>query len=132
MNALDRKLCAVFKLAYKEERDTAQQQFQSLLEKVSNPELSHPIRQSFSILMEGSPATASFEPTRLLDLTGTLRNSGMIETSAFLFCLCLDAGAVLDREKMLQIAPNAAAVEHWRKKNKIPAKDFQKFLLAEP
>ena len=68
----------------------------------------------------------------MLELAGILRNAGLVETSAVLFCLCIHAGAALERGPAVELAPNAAALEQWRKKTQTGENEFEAALLADP
>jgi hypothetical protein len=136
MNALDKKLCRTFKLASKstgnpvKEQET-KHQFGSLLDKVGDAEISDLLTRGFKIVNDAALKRDPPDTVPVLDMVGTLRNAGLVETSALLFALSLNAGATLDYEQMLRLSPNAASVEFWRKKNKTQKKEFQKILLAD-
>jgi hypothetical protein len=130
MNALDKKLCRVLKLARSGPDEAAKKleasyQFKLLLDQVRNHAISDPLASAFELVIDPKAIQAA-----LLNFVEPLLHAGLTDTSAFLFMSSFNADAPLNYEKMLRLSPNIASVELWRKRNKIAKKDFQKTLLV--
>ncbi len=136
MSATDKKLYAVFKLvttgsldATKEQK--AKEELRSILEKARDTERFELLWRAFTEVSDATLKRRQLDTKQLVDMVGSLRNAELVKTSALLFAICLNAGAALDWEAMLRLSPDAASVEAWRKKNRMPMKEFQQELLAD-
>ncbi len=136
MSNLDKRLCAIFKIFTKSSLDPAkekkaEQEMRTLLEKLRDPEYSKKLWSAFTEVKVAGSKRGELPTNEFWGLVETLRNAELVRTSALLFTFCLDAGGALGQEEMLRLAPDAASVEIWRKKKKIPPEELQKTLLAD-
>lgn len=137
MNLLGRKFTAVFKALLREptegsKREKAAKDFRELRSRVMGAELGRTLDGLFAEC--STPSSSRPKPTaeQAARTLGELRAGDFVEAAAFLFARWRDVMAAQKLDDVLPMAPDAASLEVWRKSARVPAKEFEGRLLADP
>ena len=137
MNPLDRKLMTVFKAlltgsAEGPKREKAGKDFRELRSRVMHTELEQTLDDLFVKLSTPPAERAKPDAPEAFKVIGLLRERGFVEAPAYLFLHWRDVMGAQKLEEVLPVAPDAASLEGWRKTARVPAKEIEGLLLADP
>jgi hypothetical protein len=137
MNPLDRKLTTVFKALLKgpaegSKRERAGKDFREVRSRVVDAELGQTLDGLFAKFSVPPAERVKPDAAVVFEIVGALRDRGFVSAPALLFKHWREVVCIQKLEDVLPVAPDAASLELWRKAARVPAKEVEGRLLADP
>jgi hypothetical protein len=136
-NSSDKKLTSVFRSLLKgpaagAHREKAARDFREVRTRVVAGDLGQTLDGLFARLSAPTAERVQPDAPGGFKIIGALREGGFVEASACLFHLWREVMGAQKLEDVLGVAPHAASIEVWRQAARVPKKEVEARLLADP
>gem|GEM_PF-3496676 len=137
MNSLDRKLTSVFKILLKGPLDDSkkrkiEKEFRNVRTGIIDEDFGKKIDFLFDEFSRPPIQRQKLVFDEAVEFLQALRDRGLLESATLIFNIWRDIFQDLSLQQMLNVAPNSASLKIWIKAKKIPARDVEGQLLANP